>query len=205
MNTVNSCVPPKNYLYILVSTVILFFYVYDCYFSFLPITTNNILGILGIIVFPYTLLSKTTFPDSFFKLVLFFLVLWVYALVSLLINQTSDFSFIQYELIRPIFLPFFAAYFVAYVLIKEIKSIEFLLKIMLFLSVFQCGLVIMSFLNSSVKDFLISIQNIGEREVTYLIYGMRAIGLGIRFDFGSMYLSIAMLVCVYLYLQSNKN
>jgi hypothetical protein len=192
----------KNIMKFAFLLVLLFFFLYDVFFSFLPTTTNVILGALGVGFFPFLLTKDVKRFDNFPMIFLFFLCLCVYAFFSLSINHSQDYSFIQKELVRAVVLPFFAAYFVALFFSKY--SHRFLLNLILLVSVIQCSIIILSFFNSSIKEFVVSFQQMANREESLLTYGFRSVGLGIKFDIGSFYLSITMLISCYLYLLSGS-
>jgi len=110
----------------LISFFSLFFFVYTLPLKHIPfgVGTRMILSVLGLIVFGFHFFKfkKNEIFKIDFNLILSFLILFLLLLISILtilINQTNDFSFIR--IIFATVLNIFAAYFV-YTRMKKIKN-----------------------------------------------------------------------------------
>ncbi len=180
--------------------IIFFFFIYDCYFKHFISTTNTYFSFIGIVLFiiysPY--LKKISKTDIYH--ILLFGIMLIWALIVMLYNGTRDYSFIRNELIREIFFPFFSAFFIALIGRNIIKSFYELLKLINILGSIQSILIILAFLFSEIKDWIISLQTIAERELAILDVGIRSIGLGIRFDYGAFTISVIMIFTCYLFI-----
>ena len=181
--------------------VVLFLFVYDCYFYGLNLTSNLYLAMMGIPTLILYLLMKRKFVlrknDIYIIFSLFLLLFWSFFVI--LINNSTDYSFIENEILRNIVFPFFAAFIVALIGKNFIKSVDHLFKSFVIISSFQSVIIISSFFISNIKKFVMSIQFIGEREMNILNVGIRSLGIGTRFDYGAFTMSIVLLMIVYLY------
>lgn len=78
----------------------LFFYIYPIFLSFLPIPTDRILQVIGIVCILFTpkFSSQVFASRSIIKLILCALLVTFVGYVALLVNNSVDFYFIKYEL-----------------------------------------------------------------------------------------------------------
>ena len=111
----------------IVPYTVIFFYIYAVPFVFLPVSTRVMFGIFGFIILVIKVLQYkvelTLNKQLFYFLILLFLILFV-ALISIGMNQTSDIEFIKYPISMVTIL--FASYFVAKVLSKFYRKLDFL-------------------------------------------------------------------------------
>lgn len=181
---------------------LMFFYVFDINFVFLPATTNVLLALAGIIVFAADLVKKKgsiRVSREGATCIALYAILTVLAICTVLYNGTGDWSFVQNEWIRNIFIPFFAAFFVVKIENRYLHDITDLLDLIVSVMAIQAIIVILSFFVAPISSFLISIQEINEREINILQDGIRAFGLGARFDFGAFTASVCLIIIAYLY------
>ena len=186
---------------------VFFFFFYDCFFSQVNYSTNSILGYVGIVIFFVfnikTKVIKMTKRDFYCLFLFFIMIFW--AIMVLFFNNSLDLTFIRNEIIRNIVFPFFSSFLVAWLGRKIIKDISDYHRIILLVSVIQCIIILCCFVLPEFKEYIISIQTISAREILSLESGIRSVGLGTRFDFGSFTMSVALFSTSYLYLTTTSS
>lgn len=185
--------------------LLLFFYVYDTNFVFIPSTTRNLICVFGIVFFTIYIFIKKIFIEKEILLSLMLLLLiFIISLFSIILNFTFDASFLVIELIKQIILPCFGAMIIAFFSKKLKLSLQDCLFNIVLVTTFQCIITLSSFFYNPFEVFLRSMQVENKRITNILDAGIRAFGLGGGFDYGSFILSYSMLIICYFYISSNK-
>lgn len=170
----------------IVPYTVIFFYIYAVPFVFLPVSTRVMFGIFGFIILVIKVLQYkvelTLNKQLFYFLILLFLILFV-ALISIGMNQTSDIEFIKYPISMVTIL--FASYFVAKVLSKFYRKLDFQTVSLLMINVIliQSILAFIMFLVPELRDFLLGIQKISPDDIERMpdFFEFRIIGFGTMF------------------------
>ena len=194
----------KNILPYITYMILLFLFVYDCYFLHFTFTSNMILALLGIVVYVVHFAKHAVIKKKSMGCILLLILMLGWAIVVQAINGTYDMTFIKNELLRNIVFPFFSAFLIAECGKRIVHSFNELCKQLVNISIIQCIIILIAFFNSNFRNFIISIQTISARELNSLDAGIRSVGLGTRFDFGAFTMSILMVICCYLCLISEK-
>lgn len=168
----------------IVPYTVIFFYIYAVPFVFLPVSTRVMFGIFGFIILVIKVLQYkvelTLNKQLFYFLILLFLILFV-ALISIGMNQTSDIEFIKYPISMVTIL--FASYFVAKVLSKFYRKLDFQTVSLLMINVIliQSIIAFMMFLIPDLRDLLLGIQRLSAEDIDKMsnYFEFRIIGFGI--------------------------
>jgi len=170
----------------IVPYTVLFFYIYAVRFVFLPVSTRVLFGIIGFIILAIEVLQYKVKlklnKQLLYFLVLLFLIPFI-ALISIGINQTSDIEFVKYPI--SILTILFASYFVAKVLSKFYRKLEFQNVSLLIINIIliQSIIAFMMYLIPELRDFLLRIQNLSpdDKERISYFFEFRIIGFGTMF------------------------
>ncbi len=187
----------------------LFFFVFNTNFTFFPYPTRVVTALMGAIVFFICIVfhpnirREITRSDK--RIMILFLALLGSALFSILVNRENDFSFYKEECIILMVVPFLGAYLVAYVGQDINWRFRDVLKSYININVVQSAIIIAVFFNSTFKQFLIDIQRWNTRTEFLMTYGGRTCGIGARFDYGSIIISISLISTVFLYFIERKS
>lgn len=182
--------------------ILLFFFIWDVNFSFLPFTSHVHLAALGILVFPFTFKFKMYKEDIAF-LGIYFMML-VYATFVVIFHRTGDYVFIIDEMIRFIVVPFFGAWLVAYAGRDILKSKEKLFEYIIRVNLVQSVIIILEFTVPTFKKIILATQVLTTGGVGQMVEeGIRAYGLGAGYDIGAFCMSFSLLFTIYLYFENN--
>lgn len=184
--------------------LLLFFYTYNVSFAFCPsVSFIEIFALIGVaLAFLYFIVLRKI-SGVILKQIFLFCVLFSWSLIPVFVNS-SNFDFIQYELILHIIIPFFAAFFINIVGYKFISSPFDILNYFFVASCIQSVVSILSYFFTPVKNFLLTIQVVEERVLPLIESGLRTYGIGSGFDYGSFIISYSLLITVLFYIITGK-
>ncbi len=181
---------------------LLFFFIWDVNFAFIPFTSNTHLAIFGLLLFPFTFPFKLHKEDI--APIFIYIAMLVYAALIVVIHRTSDYEFIISELIRFLIVPFFGAWLLAYVGKTIISSKEKLMECIVLVNLIQSVFIILEFTVPVFKKAILSIQVLTANGVGAMVeQGIRAYGLGAGYDIGAFTMAFSLLITIYLYFEDN--
>lgn len=180
----------------LIFLVVLFLYIYNISFIFLPsiISTRIIIGFLGLVYFSFKRYSNIS--KSSYILILSILFILVPTIITSVINNHFDNRFVGYVFQNILYL-FGAFYIVRFFKIK----MRLLLKYILFLVCFHNLLTVIMFLVPAFGDFITSLQWLNENEVVSNVAEFRSRFIGIgwgNFFFGGVICSVALIINIHI-------
>ena len=179
--------------------VALFLYVYNIAFAFAPmgIRTRMLLGVLGIIVYLNYFLNNSTIC----KITLFNFIFIALAIVSLAVNQTSDYWFIQFSVLNIIYIS--SAVLLSFLLNKFSISFYQLCFFLIFVILFHNLIAFYGFINSDIRSLILDLQQPITANNVYEEYEeIRSIGFGLgNFFIGGGISGFAIILSIYLYLK----
>lgn len=187
---------------------ILFFYIYAVPFVFLPVSTRVLFGLLGFVILVLKVFQhkiKLSLDKKLFNFLILLFAIPFVSLISISINQTSDFEFMKYPISMIAIL--FASYFVAKVLNYFYKDLDFKSISLLIVNVIfiQSIISFLMFLVPELRDILIGIQKISPDDIERMsdVFEFRIIGFGTMF-FGAGIISGFGLILIGALLRTNK-
>lgn len=184
--------------------VLLFFFMFNTNFVFFPFSSRIMIAAAGAVLFVFTFWKNRNI-EIMLKPAIFFLIVVLLGLCSTVVQQELDFSFFKEEIVVLMVIPLFGAYLVSYVGRRINVSMAQVLKGYIFINSLQSVIIIWGLLQPSFKDKLIGIQKWNDRTEFIMRYGGRMCGLGARFDYGSMLISLSLICIVFLYfIQAKK-
>ena len=193
---------PAKLLFLL----IFFFYVFDVNFNFVPITTSVGIGMIGVVALIAFMLTENIRVESkSVKAVWLLFLLVLCLLISVIYNQSTDFSFLFKEIFRNNILVFSGAFLMTLMCSRWEISARDGLKCFIFVSALQSVITIISFIVPPVGESLRSIQSFNDRIANVLGDGIRAFGLGAGFDRGSFIMSFLLIITCYLYVSCGED
>lgn len=169
----------------IITVLVTSLYFFPIEFSFLPgINTKLAMGGLGAIVFMYDLArqGRAIFDKGFLMVLVFSLVVSFCGLISVIINNTPDYSYAGYVFSM---LTWFAG---AYVIVRIISGVHGSVNVRLITNyltavcVMQCVAVILNDNFPSFKDFVDTYVNQGQDFINGLVGTKRKYGIGANLD-----------------------
>lgn len=182
---------------------LVFFYVYDVLFSFLPLSTNVLFAIPGFCLLVLHITRNLFIQKNNVSWIVAVILMLLWSILCVAINQT-DFSFLIDEVLRNMFIPFVASFFIVYCGKDYLHSVQDVLKTILFAVIMQSFITIIAFF-TPIGSFIRSFQTLNKRMIDILDTGIRAYGLGSGFDFGSFVISYGLIITSYFYLTCEKS
>ncbi len=165
---------------------ILFFnYLYQINYSFSPLSTNVLLGIVGIIIYVvYPTVRREMVDGISVKNILYlFVPLEFISFFSIIVNTSTDFYFIKWGIINV--LNFFGAMFLTYLIKKTwgYLNAHLIVKLMLFSALVQLTLALAMWINPTLYEFLFSVVHYDEIALRSMdrTEGHRLLGFGLSF------------------------
>lgn len=185
--------------------ILLFLYIYNTSFLGLPMSTTNIIGVMGSVVFViYILSNKIEIKENTIVSIALFGILLVWSLVVILINGTYQMSFLILQMGAGIMIPFFGSFLVAYCGRSYTNSIQDFFNNIFIVVLIQSLITILSFFFNGFQMVIINFQNLSDKVINVFDTGIRAYGLGSGFDLGAFVISYSLLITAYLYLTCNN-
>ena len=179
--------------------VALFLYVYNIAFAFAPvgIRTRMLLGVLGIVVYLNHFLNNSTIC----RISLFNFLFIALSIVSLAINQTSDYWFIQFSILNILYIS--SAVLLAFLLDKFSFSFYQLCFFLILVVLLHNLMAFCGFVNSNVRDLILDLQQPITVDNIYEEYKeVRSMGFGIgNFFIGGGISGLAIILSIYLYVK----
>lgn len=185
--------------------ILVFFYLYPTLFKFVPgvISTRILIGIIGFIFFFVTQYKAVFNPESYklkkdkIILLVFLLIIPLYTLFSIYINQTSDFAFIIHSF--SILLIYFAYLFLKIFSNSIVKNIDlfFVSNLIINSILIQLCIALLMYIIPAFSSFINNIQVIDDADLDRIskILEFRLVGLGTKF-FGAGILNAFALILV---------
>lgn len=180
--------------------LIFFSFVNGIKYSFLPVNTMLIWGIIGLVCVLCNLLTNTEKPNRRkLKYILFWTIPMFLATIPATVFNGTDFYYIRDMIFIPITY-IFGAYFVAFIVDKtyDNSSLDTFLRLYILSILLQSLLSLMMITSSNIQDILMSLINYSDLQADKLTgaMGFRAIGFGIEFFAAAIIMSIGLIVCL---------
>lgn len=179
---------------------IFFSFVNGIKYSFLPLNTMLIWGIIGLVCVFCNLLTNTEKPNRRkLKYILFWTIPMFIATIPATVFNGTDFYYIRDMILIPITY-IFGAYFVAFIVDKtyDNSSVEIFLRLYFLSMLLQSFLSLMMIVSSNIQDILMSLISYSDLQVDKLTgaIGFRALGFGIEFFGAAIIMSIGLIICM---------
>lgn len=142
---------------------------------------------------------------TYFKILIIPFIIGLSSLISIIVNSTSDISFVIYPL-QTLYL-LLLSYAIFYILISFYPSIssDTIIYYVILILLIQGGISITMFLNPKINDFLFSLQGIDTTSRAILMYlGQRLIGLGCFYFGGGLIYGFGLILIVLLLLKNTN-
>lgn len=185
--------------------ILLFFSIYNTKFHGLPISTANVIAIMGIVAFLlYVLNNKIVIYKNMLSAIVLFGLLIIWNFITIILNSTYQITFLIYEIGVGIIVPFFGTFLVSFCGREYTKGYRNAIQNILRVVEIQSVITITSFFFGKIQTIIYSVQDLPDKVKNSLEGGIRAYGLGSGFDLGSFVISYSLLITVYLYLTCSK-
>lgn len=179
--------------------LILFFYIYNVNFVFLPgaFKTRLILGIIGLFYY----LNKKIISQTVCYIIISYTLATVYAIWIAMLNQQYDLWFIQYMILNVFYLV--SAFYVVEMLVKRMNiTLLQLLYLIVTVIVLHNSFSFLGLLFSPIQDFIVAIQKVSDNELILdMMEGRtRSVGIGDgNFFHGGVISGIGIILTFFLY------
>lgn len=188
--------------------ILLFSYIYQISYFFLPFNTPFMLGFLGISQYVYKNILISNKDRVFVSDILLSLLPVAFvALLSILVNLSFDFYFVKWAIINALY--FFGGYFVVQLLMDTYKKFSFSILVdhLVLCAVVQLFLAIIMSLFPSVSHLLQSIVTESDVAKDALIRteGTRLVGFGTHFFLSATVHSFILIMIAFSFLFEKKS
>lgn len=179
--------------------LILFLYIYNVNFIFLPgaFKTRLILGIIGLFYY----LNKQIISQTVCFIIISYTLAIVYAIWIAMLNQQFDLWFIQYMILNVFYLV--SAFYVVEMLVKRMNiTLLQLLYLIVTVIVLHNSFSFLGLLFSPIQDFIVAIQKVSDNELILdMMEGRtRSVGIGDgNFFHGGVISGIGIILTFFLY------
>lgn len=181
--------------------VLVFLYLYPIKFVFLPVSSRVLLGIMGILFYSISIYNNRSLSfkikNKFFNIYFSLFLIFIWSIITICINNTSDYQFVNYPISIIIILS--ASYAIKRINIK--LNLRFNSKIIIdrFIGavLIQNTLAVLMFLIPPLKNSLLSLINTDEFTLNMInaTGGFRLIGFGVEF-FGAGIINVLTLIII---------
>ena len=183
-----------------IALVLLFSFIYQISYIFLPFNTPFVLGLIGMPIYIYKNFSFPSEDRAYVRdILLSLLPVVVVALFSIVGNLSTDFYFVKWAIINALY--FFGAYLLILLLRNSFRSFSFgrLVELLVLCAVVQLSLSLIMYFSPTVNDVLLSfIQESAIAEDAIDRAETRMIGFGTHFfTSGTVHAFILIMIAVY--------